>query len=66
MRHGLPEDRWVKSTYSSAGGNDCVEMQAIADGRIAVRDSKTPELGAYLFTLASWTSFLEEVKSGGL
>jgi uncharacterized protein DUF397 len=64
MRHGLPEDHWIKSSYSSSAGNDCVETQATDDGRVAVRDSKAPEQGAYAFTSASWTLFLEDVKSG--
>ncbi|MEO3756229.1 DUF397 domain-containing protein [Streptomyces sp. B6B3] len=63
MRYDLPEDRWVKSTYSTAGGNDCVETQMTNDGHVAVRDSKAPELGAYGFARESWTVFLECLKS---
>jgi Domain of unknown function (DUF397) len=64
MRYGLPEDRWVKSSYSSGGGNACVEAQATNKGQVAVRDSKAPELGVYVFTPDSWVSFVEGVKSG--
>ncbi|MDT0305432.1 DUF397 domain-containing protein [Streptomyces sp. DSM 44917] len=66
MRHGLPEDRWVKSSYSSSVGNDCVEFQPREPGRIAVRDSKRPELGAYVFPGTSWAAFVEGVRAGRL
>lgn len=66
MRHGLPEDRWVKSSYSGAAGNDCLEIQVTDGGQVAVRDSKMPELGAYVFTAGSWASFLGVVNSGRL
>ncbi|RBM14157.1 DUF397 domain-containing protein [Streptomyces sp. PT12] len=65
MRYGLPEDRWTKSSYSTAGGNDCLETQTI-DGHLAVRDSKTPERGAHIFTPETWGSFLKFVKSQGI
>lgn len=64
MRNSLPEDRWVKSSYSSGRGDDCVEMQVTDDGQVAIRDSKIPELGAYVFTATSWASFLTGVQSG--
>jgi hypothetical protein len=51
---------WRKSSRSagSGGTDDCVEVAALDDGRIAVRDSKHP--GAVLFLtraeLAAWIS----------
>ncbi|WP_282794377.1 DUF397 domain-containing protein [Streptomyces sp. CC224B] len=33
--------RWVKSSFSDEGGNNCVEVAATADG-IAIRESDTP------------------------
>jgi hypothetical protein len=48
---------WVKSSYSSNDGPDCVEVAA-APATVHVRDSKNapgPELG---FTPAAWTDFV--------
>ncbi|MGJ5891449.1 DUF397 domain-containing protein [Streptomyces niveiscabiei] len=33
--------RWIKSSYTGDGGNNCVEV-AVLDRHIAVRDSKVP------------------------
>lgn len=52
---------WRKSSRSplNGGSEQCVEVAALGDGRIAVRDSKQPE-GAVLFLarteLAAWIS----------
>jgi Domain of unknown function (DUF397) len=52
---------WRKSSRSglNGGSEDCVEVAALDDGRIAVRDSKHPS-GAVLFLtraeLAAWIS----------
>jgi hypothetical protein len=64
MRHDL-EGRWAKSSYSGTG-NDCVEWQRLADGTVAVRDSKTPEAGAFVFPAEAWVAFVEGAKAGQL
>jgi len=33
---------WHKSSYSSTPGGNCVEVAVMADGGVAVRDSKDP------------------------
>ncbi|MFJ3161994.1 DUF397 domain-containing protein [Streptomyces kanasensis] len=48
---------WVKSSYSTADGPDCVEVAAAPD-TVHVRDSKNvpgPRLG---FTPDAWADFL--------
>jgi hypothetical protein len=48
---------WFKSSYSSGGDGDCVEV-AVTPGTIHVRDSKNPD-GPHLTTsLTPWTDFL--------
>jgi hypothetical protein len=37
----MPEDQWVKSSFSYANSN-CVEVRTTADGQIAVRNSRVP------------------------
>jgi hypothetical protein len=51
-----------KSSFS--GGANCVEVCRLPDGRIALRDSKAPELRPHLFTPAEWTAFLAGVRAG--
>jgi hypothetical protein len=57
----VPESSWFKSSYSSGGGGECVEV-AIAPGAIHIRDSKdrsgpvltvTPQAWAGLVRLAA-------------
>jgi hypothetical protein len=45
---------WRKSSRSGSGGGQCVEVAHLADGRLAVRDSKNPHGTALLLSAASW------------
>ena len=56
----VPDARWRKSTRSSGGGAQCVEL-AVA-GLHLVRDSKNPT--GPVLALPQWTGFLAAVKSG--
>ncbi|GAB3126275.1 hypothetical protein GCM10027160_49730 [Streptomyces calidiresistens] len=58
MRHGLPIDRWRRSSRSSAESGNCVEIQTTDDALIAVGDSKARAHGALVFPPAAWTAFL--------
>ncbi|WP_329317234.1 DUF397 domain-containing protein [Streptomyces sp. NBC_01262] len=64
VRHDLGEAAWAKSSYSGSGGSDCVEWQRLTDGTVAVRDSKTPALGAYVFTPTAWAAFVDAARTG--
>ncbi|WP_424889668.1 DUF397 domain-containing protein [Streptomyces sp. XH2] len=55
---------WRKSSYSNAGGN-CVEVASML-ARIGIRDSKNTTLPPLQVQPSAWTSFLHEVRSGGL
>ncbi|MDJ0383032.1 DUF397 domain-containing protein [Streptomyces sp. G-G2] len=48
---------WQKSSYSGDTGGDCVEVAA-QPHRIAVRDSKNPELPAFTVSPAAFTEFV--------
>jgi uncharacterized protein DUF397 len=52
---------WRKSSYSAANG-DCVEVARLADGHIAVRDSKNILQPALGFTPTRWQTFVGELK----
>lgn len=48
---------WVKSSYSSNDGPECVEAAA-ALAAVHVRDSKNPRGPQLAFSPAAWTGFL--------
>ncbi|MEV5412687.1 DUF397 domain-containing protein [Thermopolyspora sp. NPDC052614] len=52
---------WRKSSYSSAEGQNCVEV-AITPAGVAVRDSKNPAGPVLTFGGRAWRKFLAEVK----
>ncbi|MET7292478.1 DUF397 domain-containing protein [Streptomyces griseoloalbus] len=48
---------WIKSSYSTPDGPDCVEV-ATAPAHILVRDSKNPTGPRLALTPTTWTAFL--------
>ncbi|MFD7387665.1 DUF397 domain-containing protein [Streptomyces sp. NPDC059852] len=48
---------WIKSSYSTSSGPDCVEVAPTPD-RILVRDSKDPDGPRLTLTPTTWTAFL--------
>jgi hypothetical protein len=54
---------WRKSSYSSGGTGDCVEVANSVHG-VAMRDSKNPDGGVLTFTPRDWRSFLGRIKDG--
>lgn len=58
--------RWVKSSYSSNGG-DCVEVAAnlaASRGMVPVRDSKNPNGPVLDIPANAFSSFMAGVKAG--
>lgn len=55
---------WRKSSRSGGanGGSDCVEVAALADGRVAVRNSKAPDAGVLFFTRAEMAAWIGGVQ----
>jgi hypothetical protein len=59
----MTASRWRKSTVSNPSGN-CVELAELADGSVAVRNSRFP-LGARLvYTRAEIDAFVRGVQAG--
>ncbi|HWG02982.1 MAG TPA: DUF397 domain-containing protein [Trebonia sp.] len=54
---------WNKSSYSSANGQ-CAETARLADGSMAVRDSKEPDGPVLRFSARQWRAFLSVVRAG--
>lgn len=55
--------RWRKSS-ASAGNGECVELAALDDGQVAVRDSKNPDGAMLIFTRAEMRAWLHGVRAG--
>lgn len=53
---------WTKSTFSAAG--NCVEVAKLANGNIAVRDSKNPDSEALVYTRDEFQAFTSGVLAG--
>ena len=59
----LGDVTWVKSQRSGAQGN-CVELARLADGAVAVRNSRDPRGPALVFTPAEMTALFAGVRDG--
>lgn len=55
--------RWRKSKASQGNGN-CVEMAALPDGRVAVRDSKDPNGAVLTFTRSEIRAWVAGARDG--
>lgn len=54
---------WRKSSYSSGGGNACVEVAALPRA-VAIRDSKDPHGPVHLLDLAAFRDLIGRIKRG--
>jgi hypothetical protein len=54
---------WLKSRRSAMEGN-CVELAALPDGEVAVRNSRYPEGPALIYTRAAFAAFLAGARDG--
>ncbi|MBU6535766.1 DUF397 domain-containing protein [Streptomyces mayonensis] len=50
---------WIKSSYSTSSGPDCVEVATPDESHVLVRDSKNPTGPRLTLAPAAWAAFLE-------
>jgi hypothetical protein len=55
---------WRKSSFSNQPESNCVEIAALAGGRMAVRDSKDRTGPVLVFTPGEWAAFVSGVRAG--
>ena len=63
----LAQAQWRISSFSDDGGangGSCVEVAALPDCRIAVRNSNHPDAGVVYFTRAEMNAWIKGVKAG--
>jgi hypothetical protein len=63
VRASSLDARWIKSRYSNATGN-CVEVAALVEGGIALRNSRDPDGPALVYASADVAAFLAAAKDG--
>jgi hypothetical protein len=55
---------WRKSSYSSNGGGNCVEVGTGLAGKVAIRDTKNRDGGMHVVSSEAFAALLDDVKSG--
>jgi len=55
---------WIKSSHSGPTGGNCVEVAFLAGGDVAMRNSRSPDGPALVFTRAEWDAFLGGARDG--
>lgn len=63
MKEPRPASVWRKSSFSGQNGA-CVEVSALADGQIAVRNSNRRAAGMVLFTRAEMAAWIKGCQAG--
>jgi hypothetical protein len=59
-----PDVSWRKSTFSSSGGDNCVEAGS-RNGTVMVRDTKDHGRGqVHAFSADEWRAFVVGIKAG--
>lgn len=57
------EAAWRKSTFCN-GADACIEVAPLANGDVALRDSKEQDGPVLVFTPAEWAAFTAGVRDG--
>lgn len=63
MAADKPAVQWRTSSFSGDNGA-CVQLAALPDGWVAVRDSKAPDIGTLVFTRAEMRAWVQGAQAG--
>ncbi|MFI9046416.1 DUF397 domain-containing protein [Streptomyces sp. NPDC053427] len=64
VAHDFPgAAHWRKSSYSDHNGGDCLEVRDDRPGVVPVRDSKDPHGPVLVISAASWSTFVNSIKT---
>ncbi|TYB44839.1 DUF397 domain-containing protein [Actinomadura chibensis] len=55
---------WRKSSHSGSGGTECVEVAALVDQGVALRDSKDADGPMLSVAPSAWAALLTNIKDG--
>ncbi|MEU0938406.1 DUF397 domain-containing protein [Embleya sp. NPDC005971] len=58
----MPDTAWFKSSYSNNSGGQCVEGAHFDHDTMAIRDSKDPSRGTFVFPAPTWEAFLGSLR----
>jgi len=61
----LSTAHWRKSSKSTGGGNQCVEV-AVVPGSVAIRDSKDPQGPVHVISPEAFRELITSIKRGDL
>lgn len=59
-RRSLANAPWRTSTYTKAGGNNCVEVAPLPD-IVGVRDTKNRDGGSLVVSRGAWAAFVGSI-----
>jgi hypothetical protein len=59
-----PSAGWRKSSHSGPEGGDCIEVAALYEATVGLRDSKNPGGGHLHLSVPAWQALLSSIKSG--
>ncbi|SPL94366.1 putative regulator [[Actinomadura] parvosata subsp. kistnae] len=61
MHNDITKAAWRKASYCN-GASACVEVAPLADGNVALRDSKQQDGPVLVFTPSEWAAFVAGVQ----
>ncbi|GII96868.1 DUF397 domain-containing protein [Sinosporangium siamense] len=55
---------WRKATKSASNQGDCLEVAPLSGGRVAIRDTESPEQPPFVVRASVWEAFVDGAKKG--
>ncbi|SDH83705.1 protein of unknown function [Sinosporangium album] len=55
---------WRKATKSASNQGNCLEVAPLSDGRVAIRDTESPDQPPFVVRASVWDAFVDGAKKG--